>query len=408
MIKIKAQRALVWLLLYSLSFIVPTVQADDVSPAILQLSMPSDLKVQGEASNETLAVFDCVLEQLSWPYTVKLFPWKRAIESLKQGGVDAIFMAIPTDELESIAKMSAPFALEKWYWFYQPGSKKKTVPLADLKIGVVNSSHTEIWLERQGLEPVVKVNSTQQLLNMLMAGRIDTFLADEELVSEQLLSLGVAYNSIDKVFSHYMPLGVYFSNQYLQKLPLFLTGFNNNLKACNTKRWQLNAAEKEEITRDALELQTHFAQVSEVAAWLLAENKTLKQHSTTGPEYDELWMAQVAVGSGELLNKVELHPLSQWLRVWQAESNGLISEIYVTGIKGFNMAESLPTSDFDQSDEIEYESVILGNTELFISDIEYDESAQAFQVKVAWAIKKADEKIGMIVIGINVEASLKN
>ena len=75
--------------------------------------------------------------------------------------------------------------------------------------------------------------------------------------------------------------------------------------------------------------------------------------------------------------------------------------------RSFNMAESQPTSDFDQSDEIEYESVITNNSELFISEVEYDESAQTFQVKVAWAIKDSGKKIGMAVIGMNVETALK-
>lgn len=119
-------------------------------------------------------------------------------------------------------------------------------------------------------------------------------------------------------------------------------------------------------------------------------------------------MEQRVDGTGELLNRVELHPLSQWLRAWQADSNGLISEVYVTGIKGFNFAESQPTSDFDQSDEIEYESVILADVELFVGEIEYDESSQKFQINVAWAIKEQNKKIGMIVIGINIEAALQN
>ena len=142
---IKITMKLISTLLCGLAFLASQALAEAPSKVILQLSMPSDLKVQGEASNESLAVFDCVLEQISWPYSVKLYPWKRGIESLKHGGVDAVFMAVPIEELDTIAKMSAPFALEKWYWFYQADSTKNSLPLTELKIGVVNSSHTEIW-----------------------------------------------------------------------------------------------------------------------------------------------------------------------------------------------------------------------------------------------------------------------
>lgn len=396
------------LLLVSLALALVPAQAAPTTKNVLQLGVPSDLRVQGEASNENLEVFDCVLKQLDWPYSIILFPWKRGIEELKHGRVDAIIMATPSDELEVVAEMSSPFALEKWYWFYQKNSAQASLPINAVRLGVVSSSHTEIWLEQQGLRAEVKVNSTEQLLNMLLAGRIDTFLADEELIQEQLKKINQPDKALHKVFSHYISLGVYFSSEYLHKYPVFMTGFNNNLKACNTKKWQLTFEERAEIKRDAIKLQQQFSKINEVAGWLTQANQAFKADSATGAQLDELWATQVAAGSGKLLNSIELHPLSQWLRLWQAESKGLISEAYVTGLKGFNVAESQPLTDFDQSDEAEYQAVILSDEPLFINEIEYDESSQRFQVKVAWPIKDLGKKIGMVVIGINIESALRD
>ena len=57
----------------------------------------------------------------------------------------------------------------------------------------------------------------QQLIYLLQHGRIDAFLGDELVVQEQLHSMKLPATEFRAEFSHYMPLGIYFSHDFLSR-----------------------------------------------------------------------------------------------------------------------------------------------------------------------------------------------
>lgn len=367
------------------------------------------LMVNGNVSSQSVDILACVLEKMDQQYRITTLPWGRAIKDLKQDASDGIFTAAPSAELNAIATMSAPFALEKWHWYFLPQHKQTSFSLHNKVIGVVRSSNVDAWLKQRGLTATIEVNSVEQLIRMLLKGRIDVFLEDEFKVVNQLERLHIPLDAMEANFSHYMPLGVYFSKRLLQRTPNFMAQFNQALHSCATTSMQLSAVEKEKIT--TLVRKTIHSQVNQ----LMGLQTALEQHNQerAGQEkqagqWDQQWLLETQQDSGPLLNQVRQHPLSPQLAALQTQSQGLISEIYVTGIQGFNVAMSQTTSDFDQSDEAEYAAIILRKRPLYIGDIEFDPSTQHFQSKVAWPIMDNHRVLGMIVFGLDVEFALRS
>lgn len=369
---------------------------------------PYQLLVNGKLSGQSIDVLQCVLGKMDYAYEISLLPWARANEELKSGASDGIFTAAPAASLDKFAEMSAPFALEKWHWYFRHHDSAKIFSPQGKSIGVVRSGNPASWMKNYNLTTTIEVNTVQQLVRMLQSGRIDAFIEDELKVQDALKELRLEQNVFDSDFSHYMPLGIYFSREFLQKSPDFLEFFNGQLQYCAQGRVALNPLEQEKIeTLTINELQPSIAALQGLVASLKEENERLATDKTRGSEYDQRWFADLKKGGGPFIQQVEAHPLSKQLKALQARTARLISEIYLTGSKGFNLAQSQATSDFDQSDEAEYEAVVTNKQSLFISPIEYDESAKAFQVKVAWPLIEQQQTIGMIVIGLNAEVALR-
>ncbi|QGX99683.1 hypothetical protein EI983_15985 [Roseovarius faecimaris] len=116
---------------------------------------------------------------------------------------------------------------------------------------------------------------------------------------------------------------------------------------------------------------------------------------------DQKWRAQTISG-GDMIDEVLANSLSVHLRALQAESHGQFSEIFVTDIRGLNVGQSDVTSDFWQGDEAKWQ-VPFATNEIHVGDVEFDESAQAYQSQVSLPIVDGGSVIGVITVGINLE-----
>lgn len=98
------------------------------------------------------------------------------------------------------------------------------------------------------------------------------------------------------------------------------------------------------------------------------------------------------------------NPVSDFLREKQAASNGVYAEIFVMDFQGCNVAQSDLTSDFWQGDEAKFQlSYNNGIGSIFIDEIEFDESSEAYVVQVSLPIVDADNQvIGAITFGIDM------
>jgi hypothetical protein len=80
------------------------------------------------------------------------------------------------------------------------------------------------------------------------------------------------------------------------------------------------------------------------------------------------------------------------------------AEIFVMDNQGANVAMSDKTSDYWQGDEAKFKkSYKNGRGDLFIDEVEFDKSTQAYLVQVSVPVKDGDKVIGSMTFGIDVD-----
>lgn len=126
-------------------------------------------------------------------------------------------------------------------------------------------------------------------------------------------------------------------------------------------------------------------------------------------DLDNTWREEADAGSGAMIDEVMARPLSEFLQQVQADSGGLITEIFVMDNRGLNVGQSALTSDYMQGDEAKWQETFqVGPEAIFVDELEFDESTNAFQSQVSGTIvdPATGEPIGAITVGVNVEGLL--
>lgn len=122
---------------------------------------------------------------------------------------------------------------------------------------------------------------------------------------------------------------------------------------------------------------------------------------------DKQWRAETDDAGGPLIDKTLAAPLSDYLVNVMDEGEGQFSEIFVMDNHGLNVGQSGLTSDYWQGDEAKWQSTYLvGPDAIHVSDVEFDESSQTYQVQVSISIKEPESNavIGAATFGINAES----
>ena len=96
-------------------------------------------------------------------------------------------------------------------------------------------------------------------------------------------------------------------------------------------------------------------------------------------------------------------PCGQHLRGIQKDMS-YIAEIFVMDHLGANVAMTDKTSDYWQGDEAKFQkSFANGAGAIFVDEVEFDDSAQAYLVQVSVPVMDGGKAIGAITFGINVD-----
>ncbi|NBB82652.1 MAG: hypothetical protein GVY28_04535 [Alphaproteobacteria bacterium] len=121
---------------------------------------------------------------------------------------------------------------------------------------------------------------------------------------------------------------------------------------------------------------------------------------------DQQWRAEAEAGGGALIDEKMGHDLSAWLAEVKNGSDGLFTEIFVMDAHGLNVGQSDVTSDYMQGDEAKWqETYLVGADAVFVDELEFDESTNAFQSQVSATVADpaTGDPIGAITVGVNVE-----
>lgn len=128
-----------------------------------------------------------------------------------------------------------------------------------------------------------------------------------------------------------------------------------------------------------------------------AKGKTLAQIQ----ELDKKWMA--TPGIADYMKALMDNECGKYLRKIQA-SAPYYAEIFVMDNLGANVAMSDKTTDYWQGDEDKFiKSYSGGRGTVFIDEVKFDNSTQAYLVQVSVPVKDGDKVIGAITFGINVD-----
>lgn len=86
------------------------------------------------------------------------------------------------------------------------------------------------------------------------------------------------------------------------------------------------------------------------------------------------------------------------------ESEPFYAEIFVMDNQGGNVAMTDKTSDYWQGDEAKFQKSFNGGAgAVFVDEVEFDDSAQAYLVQVSIPVKENNTVIGAVTFGIDVD-----
>ena len=100
------------------------------------------------------------------------------------------------------------------------------------------------------------------------------------------------------------------------------------------------------------------------------------------------------------------HGASSVLREWVDTAGGTITEVFVMDARGLNVASSALTSDYWQGDEEKFtETYPKGPGAVHISEVEFDESTQTYQVQVSISLvdPATGDAVGAMKVGLNAD-----
>ncbi|TVP91994.1 MAG: hypothetical protein EA348_02915 [Pseudomonadaceae bacterium] len=401
-----------WLLVLCLLCSLPLAAADVVR-LTTDIMPPYQVHEGDHLAGSSVDALACIFQALQRDYEIRVFPWERAMHEVAAQRADAFFSATRMARANRYAELSSPLALEKWYWYSNTPLAPRHLLSGEqaARIGGLRGSNQVAWLQEHGVTVDVQVNTTQQLLQMLAAERIDAFVADQRTLKIELTHLSSAIRPAHDHFLQYSTLGVYFGHHFLQQDDDFLPAFNAQIYPCVDEIDSLTAEERQHIARVHQQRYAHWTRLPDIIAAVHQQNSQHQGISQTRiDQLDQQWMTETALRKQPLIDSVLDRPLSRWLQTQQGRSARLITEIMITDRHGLNVAISEITTDYWQGNEAKFQQVFFRDDDQpFLGPLEYDQSSQRYHVHVSSQIRDpdSDQAIGVLVIGLDIGKVLR-
>ncbi|HCY85535.1 MAG TPA: hypothetical protein DHV36_10410 [Desulfobacteraceae bacterium] len=143
-----------------------------------------------------------------------------------------------------------------------------------------------------------------------------------------------------------------------------------------------------------------FGASPEIVSAVKAQNK-MKKSLADIQAMDERWKA--TPGIAPFMKELMDSDCGVFLRQLQ-DSAPYYAEIFVMDNQGANVAMTDKTSDYWQGDEAKFKrSFNSGQGQIFVDEVEFDESSQVYVVQVSVPVMDGDRAIGAITFGIDVD-----
>lgn len=363
----------------------------------------------GSAQN-LLPHLECIFKKMGHEFSVQVMPWRRAYQDVKSNRIDGFFTAIPMRQVDPYAVLSSPLILENWYWFWRMDTIAPESWREGYRLGSILGSQQETWLGEAGYKVEMSANNLPQLIKLLQGKRIDVILADREHFIQAAKELKMDADNFQSRFFRYVPLGVYFNEQFLNQNPDFLAIFNQQINRCTSMRFVVSEYERQQIKELLIRKIERWKRLPKLEALLKAQNAKSQRFSKQDiAERDKKWMQAFLQDEFSYSIDVVDQELSAHLREIKKQSQDMITEIIVTDAQGLNIAVSDMTSDYWQGDEEKFTEAFSkpANT-MHFGEINYDESTKRFQLHLSVPLytEETFEPLGVMVFGVDVEKVL--
>lgn len=372
----------------------------------------------GALSGYSVSILDCVFDRLGVGYGLAIAPRQRNREMVRTGKADGFFLARVSEAMDEYAVPTNPLALEKWVWVSSAGKSddpripRPPKPGDFSTVGAILGSNEAEWLKELEYQDVARVPSIASLVGQVATGRVDYALVDKHSFEIARNALGLAEDKFLVQFERYAPLVVYFSKRYVAAFPEVLDNLNGVLEFCETRPMSLEQWERDAIEEVQLPMVRQFAASAELLGHVQYLLNGAKQPDTNQKrEIDEEWKAQARTGQANAVAAQILgNDLSEYLRLFQGRIGEEVSEAFVFDVHGQIIGMSRLTSDFDQSDEAQFQVIKSTNhDQALITDIRYDASTRAFlsQITVPVIDPDSGRTLAALTVGLNVSAALR-
>ena len=172
------------------------------------------------------AVARCGLE-----LSIVVVPWARAQALAGNDFVDGFFAASLNDERMMLYAASEVLAPQRWTWFLLHDSPLDPAAAdfkAQARVGSFIGANMLKYLEENGYHIAGTPKDTEALFLMLMAGRLDAFLANDMVAGRIIEDQGLG----GKIRTHTLKseaLHALFTRRFIREHPDFLECFNAGL-----------------------------------------------------------------------------------------------------------------------------------------------------------------------------------
>ncbi len=145
-----------------------------------------------------------IFKEIGYPLRIRKLPFKRALLSAQNNLIDGVLLASPTEERKSYLAFSKPIFCDRrslyvrkgnyFDWHNKENLKGKTLGHG---IGFYNGPIVEKWVDDKIMN-VLEVPTTEQLMHLLIVGRIDIITFSDVEVDHILAKLK-ATNQIERL-----------------------------------------------------------------------------------------------------------------------------------------------------------------------------------------------------------------
>ncbi|MCP4594897.1 ABC transporter substrate-binding protein [Neptuniibacter sp.] len=214
--------------------------ADERIELIVPSFKPYTYFEDGEFKGIGVEKIEQVFAELEVEYTLTLAPnYGRAVDELKKGRVDGLFLASENEERNAVAEFSSPIMINRWSWFLAQGSDLHPSQenfKQEAQIATHLNTNTHKWLSRNGYNVGYAPSDTLALPRTLHKKRISAVFLAELVFIESSKELGLSEDDFIQVVEIAKPFGIYISKAYLEHHPGFMQRLNTAIEVIQTEQ----------------------------------------------------------------------------------------------------------------------------------------------------------------------------